>query len=147
MFVRVSFWTAAILVALTGARAADDVIDDTSTRVAGTVEIPADVEGFTGRTLELQMYKIHPLLADAPADLVDTATIADFGHVRGALTRKTFEIGDGGRIEADKMYYLTCFVVDGGTRTHIGEPPDKNLCKVLTLGNPRSASFILRPVR
>lgn len=127
--------------------AADDLVDDASARVTGAVVVPAELEGFAGRTLELQLYKIHPQLADASADLVDTVVIEDFGHVQGGATRKAFEIGGAARVDPELMYYLTCFILDGQTRTHIGEMPDKNLCKVLTHGRPRVATFTVRPVR
>ena len=137
----------ALALASTTALAADDEVDDASARVTGAVVVPAELAGFAGRTLELQLYKIHPQLADAPADLVDAVVIEDVGHVQGAATRKAFEIGGAARVDPELVYYLTCFVLDGQTRTHIGEVPGTDLCKVLTQGHPRVATFTVRPVR
>lgn len=137
----------AIALASTTALAADDEVDDASARVTGAVVVPAELAGFAGRTLELQLFKIHPLLADAPAELVDTVVIGDFGHVKGEVSRKSFEIGRAARVDPELKYYLTCFILDGQTRTHIGETPEKELCKVLTQGHPRVAEFTVRPVR
>lgn len=126
--------------------AADDAAD-TSARVHGEVVLPADLESFAGRGLELRLYKIHPLLADAPADLVDLVMIERFGHETGKETRQAFEIGGEATLEPDKTYYLTCFVLDGDRRTHIGEPPDKGLCKALTQGHGREVTLTARAVR
>lgn len=126
---------------------ANDGGDDNTARVTGTVMIPAELEGFAGKNLELRLYKIHPLLADASADLVDIVVFQDIAHAQGKVTQKTFEIGKDKKLEVDKKYYITCFILDGTTRTHIGEPPDKGLCKVLTHGCPREVTFTVRPVR
>lgn len=128
-------------------RAADDDAGDTSARVHGEVVLPAGLESFAGHGLELRLYKIHPLLADAPADLVDRVMIMPFGHETGKETRQAFEIGGTATLEPDKTYYLTCFVLDGDRRTHIGEPPDKGLCKALTQGHGREVTLTARSVR
>lgn len=127
--------------------AADDDAADTSARVHGEVVLPAELESFAGRGLELRLYKIHPLLADAPADLVDLVMIEPFGHETGKETRRAFEIGGKATLEPDKTYYLTCFVLEGDRRTHIGEPPDQGLCKALTQGHGREVTLTARPVR
>lgn len=129
------------------AAAADDVIEDDTARVTGTLVLPADLDSFAGRCLEIRLYKIHPLLADAPADLVDLVEMKDFGHEQGTETRQAFEIGGRAALEPDKRYYITCFVLDGEARTHIGETPEKDLCKVLTQGHPREVTLAGRPVR
>jgi hypothetical protein len=144
-------WTSIVLGALCwlpgSALAADDGVADNIARVTGTLVLPAELESFDRRRLELRLYKIHPLLADAPADLVDLEEVEDFSHEQGKETKQAFEIGGEAALEPDKSYYLTCFVLDGNTRTHIGETADKNLCSVLTLGKPREVSLTGRAVR
>ncbi len=129
------------------AATADDVVADDTARVTGTLVLPAELDSFARRRLELRLYKIHPLLADAPADLVDLVEVEDFSHEQGKETKKAFEIGGQAALEPDKSYYLTCFVLDGTARTHIGETAEKGLCNVLTQGNPREVSLTARAVR
>lgn len=136
-----------VCVAARPAIAADDVVEDDTARVTGTLRLPADLDSFAGRRLEIRLYKIHPLLADAPADLVDLVEVKDFGHEKGVETKQAFEIGGKAALESDKSYYLTCFVLDGEARSHIGETPEKDLCKVLTQGHPREVTLTARAVR
>lgn len=123
------------------------LLADDSALVTGAVVLPADLDSFAGRVVEIRLYKIHPLLADAPADLVDLLELPDVAHDRGGETRTPFRLGDRATLESDKTYYLTCFILDGDRRTHIGEPPGGGLCKVLTAGQPREATLVVRAVR
>lgn len=124
----------------------DEKKDDT-TKVTGTVTVPKGVAAFDKRTLELRLYEYDPRLADAPATLVELVEKKDFKHAAGADTVEKFEIGAKGKLKADRKYYLTVFVLDGQTRTHIGERDGKaGLGKVLTDG-PREAKFVVRAVK
>ncbi|MDA0254741.1 MAG: hypothetical protein O3C39_07650 [Planctomycetota bacterium] len=126
--------------------AADSPAAD-SDLVCGEVVLPADLGSFAGRRLEIRLYKIHPLLADAPATLVDVFDLEEFGHEQGRETKQAFEVGGDAVLEPDMSYYITCFVLDGDARTHIGETPDKDLCSVLTRGSPREVTLTARAVR
>jgi len=137
--------TFAVLVAVAALAGRSEAAD--SALVTGEVVLPADLDSFAGRVVEIRLYKIHPLLADAPADLVDLLELPDVAHDRGGETRTPFRLGDRATLESDKTYYLTCFILDGDRRTHIGEPPGGGLCKVLTAGQPREATLVVRAVR
>lgn len=107
--------------------------------VTGTVVIPKDVASFTGRTLEIRLYKIHPKLADAPATLVEKLEAKDFAHTKGTETKKDIALGANEKLDPRLRYYMTLFVLDGNVRTHMGEADHakNNLCNVLTEGQPR----------
>lgn len=143
--IAIAILTCAVCATAVRAPAADDVANNV--RVTGTVALPDELESFVGRMLEIRMYKVDPLLADAPADLVDTVEVPDFCHEKGTETRKTFELGADAALELHKTYYLTCFVLDGGERTHMGEVPGQFMAKVLTNGAPREVTFQVRAVR
>ena len=122
--------------------------DPGSTRVSARIKIPAKLPSFTGRTLELRLYEFDPRLADVGAELVDLATQNGFSHTKGKVNKHTIVLGAKGRIKAGRSYYLTCFVLDQGKRTHIGEKDGRSgLCKVLTGGHPREVDILFRPVR
>jgi len=115
--------------------------------VTGTVVVPKDVPSFEHRMVEIRLYKIHPLLADAPATLVDKVEIKDYSHTQGQETKTQFVIGGNEKLERNLMYYVTLFILPDGKRTHIGEVPGKFLCKVLTNGEPSTVTFTVREVR
>jgi hypothetical protein len=116
-------------------------------KVDVTCVVPKAVASFAG-TLELRLYKIHPLLMDAPADLVEKVEVKDFSHTQGTETKKELVIGAKAKLDPTLKYYVTCFVLGpNGQRTHMGEPGDKRfLCEVLTLGNSKLATFKVRKV-
>ena len=116
-------------------------------KVDVTCLVPEKIASFKG-TLELCLYKIHPMIADQGADLVEKLEVKDFSHTQGTETKKTFEIGAKAKLDPTQKYYITCFVLGPkGERTHMGEPGDgKFLCYVLTQGNPKEATFKLRKV-
>jgi len=120
--------------------------EDTA-KVTGTFILPKELESFDGRVVEIHLYKIHPLLADAPADLVEKIEIKDFVHTKGIETRKEFVVGSKAKLEKDMKYYLTLFILKDGERTHMGEVPDKFLCTVLTNGEPNRVTLKVRTVR
>ena len=93
--------------------------------VTGTVVLPKDLPSFEGRVVEIRLYKIHPLLADAPATLVDKVEIKDYSHIQGKETETDFVIGGNEKLEPNLMYYVTVFILQDGKRTHIGEVPGK----------------------
>jgi len=115
--------------------------------VTGTILVPKDVPSFQERVVEIRLYKIHPLLADASATLVDKVEIKDYSHTQGTDTKTEFLVGGDETLEQNLMYYVTLFILQDGKRTHIGEVPGKFLCKVLTHGEPVTVDFKVRPVR
>jgi hypothetical protein len=120
-----------------------------STKVQGTLVVPKDLASFAGRLLEIRLYKYDPRLADRAADLVEKVEIKDFAHTEGTETKKTFVIGAKGEIEPKRAYYVTLFVLDGNKRTHIGDADHakKNLCRVLTDGQPNQITMVIRSVK
>ena len=126
---------------------ADEKKDDANTKVTGTVTVPKDVDSFGKTVLELRLYEYDPRVADTAADLVELLEKKDFRHAKGTDTVEKFEIGAKGKRNADRRYYLTAFVLEGKTRTHIGELDGKpGLAKVLT-DAPREAKFVVRAVK
>lgn len=131
----------------TAANLLGDEKKDGTTKVTGTVTVPKGVEAFDKRTLELRLYEYDPRIADKAADLVELVEKKEFKHAKGTDTVEKFEIGAKGAMKADRRYYLTVFVLDGKTRTHIGELDGKaGLAKVLIDG-PREAKFVVRAVK
>ncbi len=121
---------------------------DETTRVKAAVRLPAELESFANRTLELRLYSIHPLLADAAADLVEKFENPKFTHTKGQATELDVEVGAKGKLDPQRTYYVTLFVLDGDKRTHMGEKDGKaGLCKVLTAGNPREVTLQVRAVK
>lgn len=116
-------------------------------KVTGTFHLSKELESFDGRVVEILLFKIHPLLADAPADLVEKVELKNFTHTQGAETKKEFVIGSKAKLEKDKKYYLTLFILKDGKRTHMGEVPGKFLCTVLTNGEPNKVTLQVRAVR
>jgi hypothetical protein len=131
---------AAFCLAALGADAPAD-----SAKVDVTCLIPKETATFSG-TLELRLYKIHPMIADKPADLVEKLEVKDFSHTAGADTKKDFVLGAQAKLDPAMKYYITCFVLDPkGSRTHMGESGNKQgPSNVLTQGNPKQATFKLR---
>lgn len=89
--------------------------------IRGRVIIPAAVAGFEGRTLELQLWEYDPRLADVSATLIDKRLVEGYTHVSGEATETPFRLAAKYEPRADRKYYLTCFVLRGDERTHIGE--------------------------
>ena len=116
--------------------------------MTATVTLPEELESFTDHTLELRLYEYDPFLADAPADLVEKIRKDKFSHTKGKATTLDIEIGTKGKIKPRRGYYLTTFILDGATRTHIGEKDGKRgLCNVITDGHPREVKIVVRSVR
>ena len=119
-----------------------------STLVTGKLVIPAEVESFTDRTADLILYEYDPRLADAAAKQIDHVAIKPFKHEKGKETSVDFKIGAAGTIAPGRSYYVTAFILDGTTRTHIGENNARSgLANVITAGNPRELKSVFRPVR
>lgn len=103
--------------------------------IRGRVIIPAAVDGFEGRTLELQLWEYDPRLADVGATLVDKRLVEGYRHVSGEATKTPFRLAAKYEPRADRNYYLTCFVLRGDERTHIGERDgESGLAKIGTRG-------------
>ncbi len=116
--------------------------------VRGDVLIPEKVGSFKDHALEILLWEYDPLLADAPATLIDKVFVEKYSHEEGKPTETPFAVGTKLKPREDRRYYITVFVVKGEDRTHIGEQDGKNgLCKVLTQGNPSTVKMIARPVR
>ncbi|HVL11850.1 MAG TPA: hypothetical protein VM529_04765 [Gemmata sp.] len=127
---------------------ADDKKDNATTKVTGTVVIPKDAAAFAKRKLELRLYAYDPRIADKAADLIDTFEVKDFAHEAGKETTKEFTIGAKGELKPNTRYYVTAFVLDGETRTHIGQADHvkEPFNKVLTDGNLRKITLRFREV-
>ena len=118
-----------------------------STKVKATVIFPAKLPSFAGQTLELRLYGYDPFLADASADLIEKVEKPKFSHTQGKKTKLEIEIGAKGKVQPRRNYYLTTYVLNGKTRTHIGEKDGKKgLCNVISNGQPREVKVIVRPV-
>lgn len=121
--------------------------DKDTAKVTGSFVLAKELESFDGRVAEIRLYKIHPQLADAPADLVEKVELKDFAHTKGTETKKEFVIGAKAKLENDKKYYVTLFILKGDQRTHMGEVPGKFLCTVLTNGEPNKVTMKVKAVR
>ena len=144
--------TALLLAPLAGL-AADvepaEKLDPKSSAVRGTATVPADAESFTGRVLEIRLYKHDPRIADKAADLVEVVTVKDFAHTKGKATAKPFTLGKKEKPEGGRGYYRPLCVLDGKDRTHMRkyDHVKEPFNKVLTNGNPREVKATLSPIK
>ncbi len=116
--------------------------------VQGTIIIPKQVPSFDGQTLEIKLFEFDPLLADAPAKLVEGVTIDNFQHKAEEETETPFAIGAELETRKDRGYYITVFVLKDGKRTHIGEiDAQKGLNKVLQDEKRSNVKIVIRSVR
>ena len=127
--------------------AADEPAD--SSKLTATLIIPKEVPTFEGLTLQLMLFEYDPFVADAAANKFDEVKVKDFAHTEGTETKKTFVLGEkvnGGKIRANRKYYLVTDIVDAaGKRTHYGDCSHrKGLCSVLTGEFPRVVEVKLR---
>ena len=128
--------------------AADDKKPVVTAEVKVKAVVPAKLESFKGRTLEVLLYKYDPRLADAAADLVERYEVKKFEHTKGTDTVKVFSLGKKEKLDEKKGYYLTLFLLDGRTRTHIGECEHaRGFAKVLTGTAPNEVSATFREVK
>jgi D-amino peptidase len=117
-------------------------------KVTGTFLLPKELDSFDGRVVEIRLYKIHLMIADKAADLVEKVEIKDFAHTKGTETKKAFVVGAKAKLEKDMKYYLTLFILNDGQRTHMGEvSPGAEPPKVLTQGHPNKVTLTVRQVR
>jgi hypothetical protein len=115
-----------------------------SAKVDVTCLVPQAAATFTG-TLELRLYKIHPMIADKAADLVEKVEVKGFSHTEGTETTKELVIGSQAKLDPAMKYYITCFVLDAkDKRTHMGESGKQGPSNVLTQGNPKQVSLKIR---
>lgn len=118
-----------------------------STKVTGTLVVPAGVPSFRNLTVEIKLFRYDPRLADVSADLVDAGYLKDYQHQQGKETRTAFAIGTkpGAKTDAKKRYYVTLFITKDGRRTHMGQCAHrKGLCLVLTQGHPREITMTVK---
>jgi hypothetical protein len=128
--------------------AADDKKPVVTAEVKVKAVVPARLESFKDRTLEVLLYKYDPRLADTTADLVDRYEVKNFAHTRGTDTVKVFSLGKKEKLDEKKGYYLTLFILDGKTRTHIGECEHaRGFARVLTGTAPNEVSATFREVK
>jgi hypothetical protein len=136
-----------LTLALTGLTRAEEPKEATA-EVQIKITIPQSVASFKGRTLEARLYKYDPLLADKAADLVELHEEKQFSHSQGKETVKEFRLGSKAKLEERRSYYLTLFILDGKTRTHIGECTHaKGFAKVLTQGQPSQVHAVFRELK
>jgi hypothetical protein len=123
--------------------------EDKTTKVEGAFVIPKEVSSFEGRLVEIRLYKHDPRIAGKAAELIEKVEIKDFAHVEGKETKKEFTIGSKGKLEPKMGYYVTFFILEKERRTHIGECEHrpKDLCKVLTNGEPNKIGLKVREVK
>jgi hypothetical protein len=146
--IKMRFAIAAItlLYAAATASAADPI----PSKVKASVVVPAELASFEKSRLEIKLWEYDPRLADVKASLFDEVVVKDYAHKKGKETRSAFSLGEkvnGGKTSAGKAYYLTVFVTQGDQHTHIGEKDGKpGMTKVLTDGNPREVTLVLRAV-
>jgi hypothetical protein len=114
-----------------------------------TATVPADTASFTGRVLEVRLYRYDPRLADRMADLVEKVEVKGFAHSKGKATVKELALGRKEKLDAKMGYYLTLFVLDGGKRTHMGkcDHVKEPFNKVLTMGNPRKVKAAINEIK
>ena len=128
--------------------AADDKKPVVTAEVKVKAVVPARLESFKGHTLEVMLFKYDPRLADKAADLVERYESKDFAHTKGADTVKVFSLGKKEKLDEARGYYLTLFLLDGKTRTHIGECEHaRGFAKVLTGTSPNEVSATFREVK
>jgi len=128
--------------------AADDKKPAVTAEVKVKAVVPAKLESFKGRTLEVMLFKYDPRLADRAADLVDRYEAKDFAHTKGTDTVKVFSLGKKEKLDETRGYYLTLFILDGKTRTHIGECEHaRGFARVLTGTAPNEVSATFREVK
>jgi hypothetical protein len=118
-----------------------------STTVLVTIQVPAKVDSFKDRQLEVLLYETDPRVADRAATQVDKY-LQPIYHDNGKDTTRIISIAAKAAINPQLRYYVTVFVVDAaGNRTHIGERDGKSgLSYVLTDGSPYIITMIARPV-
>lgn len=118
-----------------------------SAHVAVGITAPVALAGFDERQLEVRLYAHEPLLADAPATLVDLWR-GPFSHRGGEPTTLWVDLGDAAPLEPRLRYYVTVFLLKDGNRTHIGEQQGRSgPIDVLTDGHPARIEALFRPVR
>ena len=121
---------------------------DDAAAVVGTLVIPKTVEAFADHTLEIKLWEYDPRLADVGANLVGEFKIEKFSHAADKESKTKFTVGDQLKPRDDRSYYITVFILKDDNRTHIGEQDGKpGLCKVLTGGNPREVTMVVRKVK
>lgn len=133
----------AVVLGLAEDKKADPVVE-----VKAKVVVPGKLASFKNRTLEVLLFRYDPRLADAAADQVDRYEIKDFAHTTGTDTVREFSIGKKEKIDPERRYYITLFILEGKTRTHIGECDHaRGFAKVLNDGNPREVKATFREVK
>ncbi len=145
----IRFLTFFSLLVLLGVSPSASSEDKKTAKVTGTFTIPKTVPDIKGQTVEILLFKYDTRIAGKAADLVEKIEIKDFKHESGKETSQEFTIGAKANLEEAMGYYITLFILKDGNRTHMGEAEHapKNLCKVLTMGNPNKIKITVLPVR
>jgi hypothetical protein len=135
------------LLLLLGVAFAEDKKDPTA-EVKVKIVVPKTLESFKGRKLEVLLFKYDPLIADKAADLVDSFEDKTFAHTQGTDTVKELSLGGKAKLEERRSYYVTLFILDGKTRTHMGDCEHaKGFAKVLTNGQPNVIKATFRELK
>lgn len=138
-----SLGTGLLVLAAAGVRAG---AEEKTAKVTGTFTLPKELDSIQAQVVEIRLYKIHPMIADKAADLVELVEIKDFAHTKGTQTKKEFVIGAKAKLEPEMKYYLTLFILKDGQRTHMGQVPGKFLITVLTQGEPDTVAITVKKV-
>lgn len=120
--------------------------------VSVSIVLPKPNLDMKDNVLEAKLWEYDPRLPDETATVIDEVSEASFGteflfQKVAHPTETTFSLGCRFKPREDRGYYLTVFVLKDGKRTHVAESTDKRAtCHVLTMGEPKSAKFVLKPV-
>jgi hypothetical protein len=136
------------LVLLIGLSTVSTAVGQQTGTVIVTVQIPAKLDSFEDRALEVQLFEADSRAADKPSWQIEKY-FQPIRHKTGKNTTQIISLGAKAAINPELRYYVTTFVLDAaGQRTHIAERDGKTgLCYVLTDGNPAKVVMIARDAR
>lgn len=115
----------------------------------GELRIPATEPSFAGRQVEIRLFSRDPNVMDRPAEVVGSLDIAGLAHLTGEATTRPFKLPLNRPYDPDQRYYATFYLLDQGTRTHIGEcaHAPNNSCGVFTATAPAEVIVSFRALR
>ncbi|MFO0883306.1 MAG: hypothetical protein U0894_03830 [Pirellulales bacterium] len=138
-----------LVLILMGVAQGEEQKADASAKVTGTITFFGDHPTINKLKLQILLYEYDPLLADVSATLIEKVDFKEFTHVTGKATEKKFEIGAKGKLNEQRGYYLSVFVLDGDKRVSMGvlDNDKSGIGKVLTNGQPREVKITAKPIR
>ena len=95
-----------------GGRTTIDIKPDSA--LTGSVKVDAKEKSFENVTAWVRLWEYDPRLADASADLFGDVKLAKLKHKSGKATTIEFEVGDKGKINPQRQYYVTIFLYKDG---------------------------------